>query len=346
MILVTGGTGFVGSHLLYQLSKEYDKIKAIYRSGKKLAKVKAVFNLYEENFLDLFNKIEWVKADITDVTSLESVFTDEISHVYHCAALVTFNPSLYLKMRKVNIEGTANLVNFCIDNNISRFCHVSSIATLGNVENKEVISESNEWDSNNRDNSYAITKYGAEMEVWRASQEGLDVVIVNPGVILGSGFFDEGSGTLFSKIYKGFKFYTEGITGFVGVKDVAKAMILLMKTDIKNEMFILTSENMSFKDVFFNIADNLNVKRPFIEIGKLSLNFFWRIEALRNKITGKEPLITKSSAKASLNKEFFSSEKIKKAVDYAFEPISKVIKKTATDFLKSNYSLSEANHSA
>ena len=236
-------------------------------------------------------------------------------------------------MRKVNIEGTANLVNLCIDNNVSKFCHVSSIATLGNAEKKAVISESNEWDNNDSDNSYAITKYGAEMEVWRASQEGLDVVIVNPGVILGSGLFDEGSGALFSKIYKGFKFYTEGITGFVGVKDVAKAMILLMKTDIKNEMFILTSENMSFKDVFFSIADSLSVKRPTIQIGKLSLSLFWRIEALRNTITGKEPLITKSSAKASLNKEFFSSEKIKKGIGYEFEPISNVIQKTAINFL-------------
>jgi len=335
MILVTGGTGLVGSHLLYNLTKNKNKVRAIYRSDSTLDKVKDVFKLYENNIDNQFKKIEWIKADITDITSLKAVFTNDITHVYHCAALVTFNPKKYQLMRKINIEGTANIVNFCIDNNIEKLCHVSSIATLPNNVKNNSISEKNEW-SNNIDNCYAITKHGAEMEVWRGTQEGVDMVMVNPGVILGSGFFETGSGKLFSKINNSFPFYTDGVTGFVGVKDVVLSMITLMESNIKNERFIIISENKSFKEVFFSIADHLHKKRPSIKIGKIGLECFWRLENVFSKIFGKEPLITKSSARASYNKEFFSNQKIKDALNFNFTAIEQVIITTCKEYLKNS----------
>ena len=331
MILVTGGTGLVGSHLLYKLTLNDDKIIAIYRSEHKLEKVKTVFSYYTSDVDTSFNKIQWIKADITDTPSLEEVFSNNITQVYHCAALVSFNPKLSQQMRKVNIEGTANIVNFCIENSVQKLCHISSIATLGDSINGNVISEKNEWNSNS-DNYYAITKYGAEMEVWRGSQEGLEIIIVNPGVILGSGFFDEGSGKLFSKIYNGFPFFTEGVTGFVGVKDVVLPMIQLMKSGIKNERFVLVSENCEFKSILFQIADNLGKKRPSIKIGKYGLELFWRIEQIIASIFGKEPLMTKNSAKASYQKEFFSSQKLIDALNHQFEPIQSVIERTSKEF--------------
>ena len=331
MILVTGGTGLVGSHLLYHLTQKHDTVRAIYRTNEKREHVKNIFSFYTGDVQQYFSKIEWIQADITDVPSLEPVF-DNVTEVYHCAALVSFNPRDYRRMRRVNIEGTANIVNFSINQRVKKLCFVSSIAAVGDSINGKTINEENEWTDSADNHEYSITKYGAEMEVWRGSQEGLNVVIVNPGVILGSGFWHEGSGKLFSKINTGFSFYTEGVTGFVGVTDVAKAMIDLTESTIKNERFILVSENKSYKDVLFSIADGLHKKRPSIKTGRLITGVFWRIDWLLTKLTGKEPLLTKSSAKSSHNTSYYSSEKIKKQVHFKFEPIDKIISKVCTDF--------------
>ena len=332
MILVTGGTGLVGSHLLYHLTQKNEAIRAIYRTVEKREYVKKIFSYYTDDIESVFSKIEWIKADITEVPSLIPVFKN-INIVYHCAALVSFNPKDYRKMRQVNIDGTANMINLSIDNQIQKFCFVSSIAAVGNSINNKPIDEENEWSDNDDNNGYSITKYGAEMEVWRGSQEGLEVVIVNPGIILGSGFWNEGSGKMFTQINNGFKFYTEGITGFVGVQDVVKAMIALTKSSIKNERFILVSENKSFKDILFAIADGLSKKKPSFKTGKAVTEVFWRIDWLLTKITGKEPLLTKNSAKSSHNKSFYSSEKINKELNFTFIPISKTIKNICNDFI-------------
>ena len=330
MILVTGGTGLVGAHLLYHLTQKNDRIRAIYRTDEKREHVKKIFSYYTDDIKQLFAKIEWVKADITEVPSLEPVFKN-IATVYHCAALVSFNPRDYKKMRQVNIDGTANMINLSINNKINKFCFVSSIAAIGNAINGKPINEQNEW-SDASDNCYSITKYGAEMEVWRGSQEGLDIIIVNPGIILGSGFLNEGSGKLFTKINNGLKFYTEGVTGFIGVKDVVKAMVLLMNSDINNERFILVSENKSFKDILFAIADGLHKKRPYIKIGEFTSAILWRIDWLLTLITPKEPLLTKNSAKSSHSKSFYSSKKIKEKTGFEFELIDNVINGVCTKF--------------
>ena len=317
MILVTGGTGLVGAHLLYQLSLTDDTIRAIHRKKSDLNAVKNVFSYYTNDFQKQFQKIEWIESDIIDVSSLEKAFKG-ITHVYHCAAIVSFDKKDYQQMRKVNIEGTANMVNFALTNNIQKFCFVSSIATIEKNLSNKLIDETNEWNTETNNYGYAITKYGAEMEVWRATQEGLDVVIVNPGVILGSGFWHSGPGELFIKFYNEFKFYTEGMTGFVGVKDVAKTMIDLMNSSIINERYILVSENSSFKNVFFKIADSFGKKRPSIKVTNTLSNIAWRLEAIKSFITRKSPLITKHSASASLSSYEYSSEKIKTALNFKF----------------------------
>jgi len=192
MILVTGGTGLVGAHLLYHLLLENNTVKAIYRKNSNLQAVKTVFGYYSTNFELLFQKIEWIEADITNVCSLEKAF-ENITEVYHAAALVSFTPKDYQKMRKINIEGTANIVNFCIDKKVKKLCFVSSIATIEKATHAKTINEEEDWNLEKNNYGYAITKYGAEMEVWRASQEGVAVVIVNPGIILGAGFWHNGS---------------------------------------------------------------------------------------------------------------------------------------------------------
>ena len=326
MILVTGGTGLVGSHLLYHLALENDVIKAIHRKNSDLNTVKNVFRYYTEDFELLIQKIEWVEADITDIFSMEKAFKN-VTEVYHSAAMVSFDPKDYKAMRKVNIEGTSNIVNFCIDFGIKKLCFVSSVAAIEKSFNNKIIVENDHWNNEMNNYGYAITKYGAEMEVWRGSQEGIPCVIVNPGIILGAGFWHNGSGALFSKIDKGLRFYSEGVTGFVGVKDVVSVMIQLMKSNILNERFILVSENKSFKDVFFLIADNLNKKRPSIKVTEFMSAIGWRLEKIRSVLTGKAPLLTVHSAKSIHNKHYYSSDKVKKALHYDFEFVANTIKK-------------------
>jgi nucleoside-diphosphate-sugar epimerase len=324
MILVTGGTGLVGSHLLYHLCLEDGVIRAIYRTESSLENVKKVFSYYTDD-QTLFSRIEWFKANITNVPSMIPAFFD-VKKVYHCAAFISFNPKDYREMRKVNIYGTAIIVNLCIDAKVDKLCFVSSIAAVGDSLKNKIITEEDEWNKELDNSGYSITKFGAEMEVWRASQEGVDVVIVNPGVILGSGFWESGSGKLFSQVYNGFNYYTEGVTGFVSVQDVVKPMILLMNSDVKNERFILISENKSFKEIFYLIADALGKKRPSKKIKPWQTNVFWKFAWLLSKITGNEPLLTKYSAKSAHSISEYSSEKIQNTLNYKFEDLENSIK--------------------
>lgn len=333
MILVTGGTGLVGSHLLFHLCMQNEKIRAIYRTKSSLEKVKKVFFSYTDD-ATLFEKIEWFQADITEVPAMIPAFFG-IKQVYHCAAFISFNPKDYREMRKVNIHGTAILVNLAIDAKVEKFCYVSSIAAVGESLTNDLITEENEWNKELDNSGYSITKFGAEMEVWRASQEGIPVVVVNPGVILGSGFWESGSGKLFSQVYNGFQFYTDGITGLVSVTDVVKAMILLMNSNIENERFILVSENKSFKEVLFSMADAFGVKRPTKKVTSWQTEIFWRMAWIVSKITQKEPLLSKYSAKSAHHISYYSSEKIQKALNFEFETIENSIREIVSKYPKS-----------
>jgi nucleoside-diphosphate-sugar epimerase len=332
MILVTGGTGLVGTHLLASLTQKHQKVRAICRKSSNLEAVKQVFSYYFTDVSTYFSKIEWIEADITDVTSLENAFKD-VDYVYHVAALVSFNPKEYHSMRKINIDGTANIVNFSIAAHVKKLCFVSSIAAIDKAPKNGVINEIGDWTVEGNNYGYAISKYGAEMEVWRGTQEGLNAVIVNPGIILGSGCWNTSSGKIFTNVSKGLKFYTEGITGYVGVKDVVKSMTQLMESDIKNERFILISENKSLKDILFNIADGLGKKRATIKVTKLLSEIAWRILSVA-KIVGIQPTLTKQTASSIHNQYYFSNTKIKDALGFEFEPINEVISEACEKFKK------------
>jgi nucleoside-diphosphate-sugar epimerase len=318
--------------LLVRLAQENEPIRAIYRTLESIEKTKKVFSYYTNIAKDLFANIEWAQADITDVPSMIPAFKD-VKKVYHCAAVISFDPADYRTMRKVNIHGTAIIANLAIDAKVEKLCFVSSIATIGNDPKKEFANEENDWGGDQKNNRYAITKYGAETEVWRASQEGVDVVIVNPGVILGSGFWDSGSGKMFSQIHKGFQFYSKGVTGFVGVKDAINAMVQLMQSNCKNQRFILVSENKSFKEVLFFIAETFGKKKPTRYVQPWQASLFWRWEWLVSKTTSRKIRMSRYTAKTLFRKTYYSSEKCKKQLDITFESIEKVIKQVCNDFL-------------
>ncbi|MCF6131167.1 NAD-dependent epimerase/dehydratase family protein [Flavobacterium wongokense] len=327
MILVTGGTGLVGAHLLLHLTENEANVRAIYRDCGAIEKTKALFNLYQKG--RLFSNIDWVLADINDVPSLEIAF-DDVDYVYHCAGLISYDPNDENLLRKVNIEGTANIVNFCIDYKIKKLCHVSSIAALGNLAPHEtIITEETEWNPEAPHSDYAISKHGAEMEVWRGQQEGLNVIIVNPGVIFGAGFWNQGSGEFFSKIKKGFPFYTKGSTAYIGVTDVVKTMIQLMHSDIAGERFVVISENLPFKKVILEIAEKLHAKKPAMEAKPWLLNIAWRLDWLFSTLFRTKRKLSRYSANSLTSSDLISNQKIKNALEFEFQSIDDVIQEVA-----------------
>lgn len=335
MILVTGGTGLVGAHLLFKLVDSGENIRAIYRREKTLKRVKHVFSYFSDNAESLFETIDWVEADINDIPKLKEAFKD-ITYVYHCAAFVSFEPDKYRQLRKINIEGTANIVNLCISHSVKKICYVSSIAAIGNHEDSEkLIDEETAWNPEEDNSVYAITKYGAELEVWRGTQECLDAVIVNPGVILGAGYWNGGSsGSLFKKIYNGMRYYVNGVVGYVDVFDVVNTMVLLMNSNIKNEGYILVAENLSFKIFQNKVAKALNVNSPKKEAKAWLLGIAWRLDWLKHKLFGTRRSLTKQSAKSAISISKYDNAKIKNDLDFTFKPIEKSINEICQLYLK------------
>ncbi|MGX7667558.1 NAD-dependent epimerase/dehydratase family protein [Flavobacterium pedocola] len=320
MILVTGGTGLVGAHLLLHLLQKNEAVRAIYRSSASIEKTKNLFRM--EHQLDVFEKIEWVAADINDVPALEMAFKN-IDTVYHCAALISFDPKDEEQLRKVNIEGTANMVNCALDFGVKKFCYVSSIAALGDTkEGETIITEETEWNPEKNHGDYALTKFGAEMEVWRGTQEGLKAVVVNPGVIFGKGFGTSGSGELLQKIQNGFPFYTKGSTGITTADDVAKIMIGLMNGNVFGERFTIVSENVKLQDLLNTIADAMQKKRPYIYARPYMTSIAWRADWLFSKLLFRRRSFTRATSKSSHSLDIYDNSKIMNQLDYPFLPLN------------------------
>ena len=323
MVLVTGGTGLVGAHLTLHLIENGENVRAIYRNLESIQKTKNLFSLYKKEAL--FEKIDWIQADIIDVPSLELAF-ENVEYVYHCAALISFDPKDENLLRKTNIEGTANIVNFCIAKAVKKLCFVSSISALGDLkESEKIITEEAEWNPEKPHSDYAISKYGAEMEIWRGQQEGLETVIINPGVIIGPGFWEQGSGKLFKKVANGLSFYTKGVTGFIAVPDVVQIAVKLMKNGYSNDRFTLIAENISFQDLLNSIADSVNAKRPSMYASPFLVNLSYRIDWFLSNILGQKRKLDRATAIASYTKNWYSNEKIIKVLGMQFLNIHQYI---------------------
>lgn len=312
MILITGATGFLGSELVHQLTAQNNKVRALKRSNSKIP------DLLKNNPL-----IEWFVADINEPEDLSAAF-ENVTQVYHCAAFISFDPKDKGKLLKINIEGTSNVANLCLQHN-ARLVHVSSIAALGDAKKGTQITEKDFWEYSPNVHSYAISKYEGEMEVWRSIAEGLNAVIVNPAVIIGKNAGFTGSGAIFKLVKDGLKFYTNGATGIVDVEDVAKAMILLMNSEINEERFTLSADNLHYKAFFTQIANGFGIQAPTIEAKPWMLGIAWRAAKLVSIVTGKAPALTKDAAKSSFNLSYYSNEKIKKAIKIDFKPLEKSI---------------------
>jgi len=327
MILVTGGTGLVGSYLLYELARKGHKVKALLRPGKKPYETRKLFNCFLAENEHLIDRIEWVEGDVLDPFSLQQAFQG-VEYVYHCAAMISFNPRDLKAMMAVNVEGTANIVNACLENGIIKLCHVSSIASLGQAEKGEMIDENAKWKTSRINSGYAISKYSGEREVWRGIEEGLNAAIVNPSVIIGAGCHRKAANKLFHNIENFLPYYVSGINGYVDVRDVVNAMIMLMESTVTGERFVLNSENLSLREFFTKVADILGKPHPRIALNGSIMNVIAWLDEMRGRLTQSTPLLTRENVRASMSKSYYSSEKFSSSYTYSFIPVSDSLAET------------------
>ena len=314
MILVTGASGFLGNELVKQLVANNESVRIIVRPSSDIS-----------HLASIKDKIEIMEGDILDVPSLE-IAMDGIEKIYHSAAVIGYDDSFYDSMYKCNIEGTANVVNVALTKGIKKLLHVSSIAAIGGKPN-DLISEETKWEKNEWTTHYGITKMLAEREVWRAEQEGLEVVMVNPGIILGSSS-NENKATMrvFKRIASGkMPFYSNGTNGFIDVRDVARICIQLMNSPVHSERFILINQNLSFKDYFERIAKRLNVQPPKRALNKTLGNVFLFADWMASTLSRRKRSFTKEIFKVSMEHFEYSNEKIKRQLDYTFIPFDETI---------------------
>ncbi len=334
MILVTGGTGLVGAHLLLKLVEAGHSIRAIHRKGSDLERVKKVFGYYREDAAELLNNIEWVEADISDIPALEIAFNG-VTQVYHAAALISFDPGDYKKLEKINTEGTANIVNLCIAHNVYKLCYASTIGAIGRSIDGSNANEETPWTPQEA-NVYGRSKHAAEMEVWRGSQEGVPVVIVNPGVIVGPGFWDSGSGALFTTAQKTYGFYPPGGTGFISVHDVVAMMVELMQCPIKNERYIAVTENWTYQKILAEITHELGIKPPETELKFWQLEIGRWFDGLKNLFLNSGRTITKSHIRSLKNRQIFDNQKIKAELGFEFNSLQDEIRFCCEKFREEN----------
>lgn len=299
MIVVTGAGGLVGSHLTAELARMGKQVRALYHNTRPVHAIPG--------------PVEWVQTDILDVSALEDVMQDA-TEVYHCAATVSFHPKRKSLMHRVNVTGTAQVVNACLDASVRKLVHVSSVAALGRIREGQMIAEEMKWSEETSNSEYGKTKYLGELEVWRGIGEGLNAVIVNPVIILGAGNWDKGSTEIFHSAYNEFPWYTDGSGGFVYVMDVVHAMIALMESDISEQRFIVSGENTSYREVFNLIAESFGKKPPHRKVTPLIAALVWRWEAIKSRFTGKDPMLTRETAATALAHVTFDNSKLLRAL--------------------------------
>jgi dihydroflavonol-4-reductase len=324
MILVTGSTGLVGSHLLYYLTNQGIKVKALIRDLNKKNSVLQTFSYYSHSPQKLIELIEWTEGDITDLPSIENALIG-IDKVYHTAAFVSFNPRHKQKIFETNIKGTSNIVNLCLEKKINKLCFVSSIAALGQNENGQPVTEDILWKPSKNISTYSLSKYHSEMEVWRGITEGLNAVIVNPSVILGPGDWRKGSQVIFPFTEKGIKFYPKGTNGFVDVRDVVIGMVNAMESDLTAERFILSAENIPYKSLLTMIANAFHNPPPTKKANIPILSILQIFESLRSLIFNCEPRLTKDTISISQNLSYYSNLKSREKLNIAYKPLEKTL---------------------
>jgi len=332
MVFVTGATGFLGAHLVAHLLQQGESVKAMHRKTSSFAQFNYILGLYDGAQDAAATRLEWSVGDLLDLEYLENILVG-VKQVYHTAGFVSFDKRKSKGINKINSLGTANLINACLDVPGIKLVHVSSIAALGNAIALEDIDENSVRSANSHYGIYSRSKFNGEREVWRGIAEGLNAVIVNPGIILGPGTWNLGSPLFFSTIWAGMPFYTDGQTGYIDVRDVAEICIHLMNSDIQSERYVLVTENMSYKQLFDLIADALGKKRPSLKVNFFALYLAYMLESIYTYFNNNEPRISNETLKAAQNKQSYTNQKLLKIYPQALRPVQSSIGFTAGHFL-------------
>jgi nucleoside-diphosphate-sugar epimerase len=326
-ILLTGGTGFLGSYILAALVQQDYTVYALRRGSTIPHWIDAA----------LLEKVQWITGDVLDIIGLEEAMKN-VDAVIHAAAMVSFNASERKELYQINVEGTANVVNACLEKKVKRLVHVSSVAALGRKVGGGLVDEKAKWEENPLQTHYARSKYKAELHVWRGYSEGLDTVILNPSTILGFGDWTKSSCAIFKQMYDGFKWYTPGLNGFVDVQDVALATLLLLEEGKNGERYVVNGDTWAFQQLQEQIANGFNKPVPRLKANAFILGLAWRIEAIRSFITGKKPLLTRESARVALSETAFDNRKLLAVFpSFQYTPLIKTIEQACMRY-RAHYS--------
>jgi nucleoside-diphosphate-sugar epimerase len=324
MIFITGSNGLIGSFIARKCINEGVSVRALRRQNSDI-----------HLLADIADQIEWVEGDVLDATLLhQAILPGDI--VIHTAAIVSFAPQAQQQMLKVNVEGTTNVVNACLEAGVKKMCFISSVAALGRKKDRKLTTESVQWENSEFNTWYAHTKQLAEQEVWRGIAEGLPAVIVNPSVVLGPGDWDKSSTQLFKYVWKEKRFYSKGLANYVDVRDVADIIFRLIHSEIISERFILNAGSISYQDLFIKIAACFNKRPPKWSVLPWIAEVVWRWEYLRSLVTGKAPLVSRETARLALHQEKYDNSKIVQSLGFLFKPIDDTIRWTCTELQKQN----------
>lgn len=319
MILVTGGTGLIGSYLIHDLLISGERVRALVRRHRDSTFRNSLFNCFVDIDSNTLMNFEWFEGDVLDPESLEEAMQD-ITQVYHCGGMISFKASEAELMRRINVEGTANVVNACLSSGVLKLVYTSSISVLGSHPGT-IMDETAEWTDTGNPSAYGYSKFYAEQEVRRGINQGLNAVIVIPSLVIGAGGHPDIATVFLKRIRKLLLYYTSGVTGYVDVRDVSKAMILLMNSKVVGESYILNAENMNQKELFKTCARLLNTKGPIIPLNKPLLHGACLVDSFYSRVTGKEPSLTRENVLSVFRTNRYSSVKFCNAFDYKFIPV-------------------------
>ena len=322
-VLVTGGTGFLGAYVIRELLDKGYAVRAIRRGNTLPAFIPA----------HRLQQAQWIAGDVLDVSGLEEAM-EGVDGVIHTAAMVSFSGRDRSELFRVNVEGTANVVNAALTQNVRRFVHVSSVAALGRSGQGETVTEKKSWEESKYNTSYAISKFRGEVEVWRGIGEGLPAVVVNPSTILGYGDWNNSSCALFRSAFREFPWYTEGVNGFVDVTDTARAIVCLLESDIVAERYIISGDNWTFRRLFETIATGFGKKPPSREATPFIAGIAWRTARLKSLFSGQPGILTRESARIARTSTYFDNSKILAQVPgFRFTPLEETIREACSAYL-------------
>lgn len=323
-VLVTGGTGFLGAYVIRELVEKGYAVRAIRRNDNLPAFIPA----------GILQGVDWITGDVLDVMGLEEAM-EGVDGVIHAAAKVSFAGKDRGELFRINVEGTANVVNAALMRDVPRFVHVSSVAALGRTGQGETVAENKVWEESKYNTSYAVSKFRGEVEVWRGMGEGLQAVVVNPSTILGFGDWHSSSCALFRSVYNEFPWYTEGVNGFVDVTDTARAIVGLLDSDVSGERYILNGDNWTFRRLFETIAAAFGKRPPSREATPFIAGIAWRTARLKSLFSGQPSVLTRESARVAQSSTYFDNRKILTQVPgFRFTPLEETIRNACNAYLQ------------